>query len=101
MLQSDVTWGLFICGGVDPICSLGQLVLLCTCGFHLSKVIFFLDQIKFFQGLGGASLDEEGFPIEGICHWVAKLIGPSINALSNALFHLSYSLDEGGYIFYI
>jgi len=35
-------------------------------GFHIKKYIFFLIQIKFFQGLGGVFLDEEDFPKEGI-----------------------------------
>lgn len=34
-------------------------------GFTL-KIIFFLVQIKFFQGLVGSSENEEGFPKEAI-----------------------------------
>jgi len=41
-------------------------------GFHI-KNIFFLNQIKFFQGLGGVFLDEEVFPKEGIFPCTTKL----------------------------
>ena len=51
---------------IKRIC--GRTVLM----HFISKIIFFLDQIKIFQGLVGASLDEEGFPMEGISHWAAK-----------------------------
>lgn len=45
--------------------NLGQLVLLYTCGLFIKNNIF-IDQIKFFHGQRGASLDEEGCPMEGI-----------------------------------
>ncbi len=57
---------------------LGRLVLLCTCGFHLKKSIFFFEQIKNFQGIVGVYLDEEGFQKEGIHPQAVKLILPLI-----------------------
>ena len=76
-------WSIYMCPWRSNFLTRADLNFCAEVGFTL-KIIFLLEQIKLFQQLEGSSLDEEGFPKDGIALWAAK--GGFENYLFNNAF---------------
>lgn len=63
-IQMSLTWIVFKFLQWCPISLKYNMYFCPQVGFHI-KNTFFINQIKFFQRLGGVILNEEGFPREG------------------------------------